>query len=57
MIEEIKNILQNVNCFGNSDEKHEVQALIDALLKYSLEPGINKMDIIEQLHLIKFDIE
>ncbi len=57
MLEEIKTILQNANCFANSDYKHEVHEMIDILIKYSLESGININDLREQLYKIKFNIE
>ena len=57
MIEEVKNRLRNADFFKDCDYKEDILGLIDAVLEYSLEPGINIYDLRELLLTIKEEIE
>ena len=57
LINEIKRILNNVENFKSSDNKEDFLGIIEQLISFSNEPGINLMDLKEQLYLIKFEID
>jgi len=56
LINEIKRILNNVENFKSSDNKEDFLGIIEQLISFSNESGVNFMDLKEQLYLIKFEI-